>query len=674
MPSSGGRPKAASALQASTAVTLAALVFALIAAAIAASSPARTFWICDAGNKAILTQSLLHHRFASAHLDYPGRAHDPTLVHFPIDLPFASRAGDQFYSQYPIAFAAIVAPWYALFGPRGFYLVPLLAATAAVWLLGRFAMRAFGSWWAAVVALTAGLATPLVFYAVTFWEHSVTVALALGALLLSAGAPNSPTPGGRRLVLAGALVGLACWFRQELILVAFALAGGQLWAGRSKRAASMLVVGTLAALLPLWIWNSITSGHPLGFHVQNNLAPAAERWQGTGLGLAWMLVSERLVVAYALGVASTREIPLGLVRALPILAVVASALVPERRQGWRMGLVAGGAFIGVVSWAVGTREALASPGPIRQTGWSNGLLHKVPLVALAGLGVRALTSGPKADTWRVAAAGALGFIGAATLFAPRPMVLGFHWGPRLYLPAIPVLAVFAWAGAAHLARGAPARWRWIPWTTLVVLAVLSGASQAHGLWLLHHKKQASERVAQALEAAPETAVVTTSWFLPQEMASLYYSKAFLLATRQDGLEEMMLNLHAGGVHRFLLATHLARPLGERLGPLRLELRESVRSQPVRYMDFDIVTCEFLDEADVAAAHELSGAYLRVGERYLAAGRPALGAERLRAAVVIDPHLGRAYALLARAYTVLGRLADAAWAEEQARELGALPSP
>ena len=208
----------------------------------------------------------------------------------------------------------------------------------------------------------------------------------------------------------------------------------------------------------------------------------------------------------------------------------------------------------------------------------------------------------------------------------------------------------------------------------MVLAVLSGASQAHGLWLLHHKKKASEHVAQALEAAPETAVVTTSWFLPQEMASLYDSKAFFLTTRQDGLEEMMLNLHAGGVHRFLLATHLARPLGERLGPLRLELRESVRSQPVRYMDFDIVTCEFLDEADAAAAHELSGAYLRVGERYLAAGWPALGAERLRAAVVIDPHLGRAYALLARAYTVLGRLADAAWAEEQARELGALPSP
>ena len=61
---------------------------------------------------------------------------------------------------------------------------------------------------------------------------------------------------------------------------------------------------------------------------------------------------------------------------------------------------------------------------------------------------------------------------------------------------------------------------------------------------------------------------------------------------------------------------------------------------------------------------------------LAAGRMAIGAERLWAAVPIDPHigrLGRACVGLAEVYAALvGRGADAAWAKAQAQELGTVP--
>ena len=75
---------------------------------------------------------------------------------------------------------------------------------------------ALGRRWSAAGGSLLALGTPLFFYGVTVWEHSLTVALSLGAWLLLA------HPSASRAFAAGLCIGIACWFREELVLMGIA--------------------------------------------------------------------------------------------------------------------------------------------------------------------------------------------------------------------------------------------------------------------------------------------------------------------------------------------------------------------------------------------------------------------------------------------------------------------
>ena len=70
-----------------------------------------------------------------------------------------------------------------------------------------------GRRWALAAALALVFATPLFFYGVTLWEHSLTVAASLTAWLWLD--RDSPA----RLFGAGCLLASACWLREEIALM-----------------------------------------------------------------------------------------------------------------------------------------------------------------------------------------------------------------------------------------------------------------------------------------------------------------------------------------------------------------------------------------------------------------------------------------------------------------------
>jgi len=179
-------------------VTLIACLIAIYAA------PNDAVWTVDSGAKALLAEQFVETGFSKLAFDYPGAAYDPAGNAFPIPPPFAIRLDDTFVSQYPPAYPATAAPFYALLGPAGLRLPAALGVTACAFLFAFWVTPAFGTRHAAIGGLALALATPLFFYGATIWEHSITVALPLASVTLL----SRPKGGGA--LLAGLLAGAAC--------------------------------------------------------------------------------------------------------------------------------------------------------------------------------------------------------------------------------------------------------------------------------------------------------------------------------------------------------------------------------------------------------------------------------------------------------------------------------
>jgi hypothetical protein len=113
----------------------------------------------------------------------------------------------------------------------------------------------------------------------------------------------------------------------------------------------------------------------------------------------------------------------------------------------------------------------------------------------------------------------------AVMLASSAMVaaVGFHWGPRLLLPAVAALAVrgFAALGDALTRTGAPAR------RALGVLAALcvavGCADSAVYLERLHLKARLGAELEAAIRAAapPGTPILTNSWWLAFDLPRVY---------------------------------------------------------------------------------------------------------------------------------------------------------
>ena len=175
-------------------------------------------------------------------------------------------------------FPPLTAPLLAAFGPRGAYVWPALAFVALIPLLAtaRRHLLPDTSW--AVLAWIAVTASPLLLYALEFWEHAPAVALlAAGTAMVApclAGAGSAA-----RVAAGGALVGAGVLLRPEGAWYAAGLAlalGPRWWLPFGG--------GAAALLLPAAALNYAHFGNPLGAHATAVLAPIGEsyvaaRWQ-----------------------------------------------------------------------------------------------------------------------------------------------------------------------------------------------------------------------------------------------------------------------------------------------------------------------------------------------------------------------------------------------------------
>src|SRR5262245_10872557 len=174
------------------AVAAAILVLAVYAAVLSIM-PKEAFWSPDEGAKFIQAHSIAWRNgfqyaipYGAARLD-PEYAFYPTRCRFEDIYPVQHPDGTVGF-HWPIWFPLVTSLFARAFGPVGLYVIPLVSGWLVAVLAGYF-IAAWSPALAPVAILAVGLATPIAFFSLTFWEHTLATLLALIALAVVVAAP-----------------------------------------------------------------------------------------------------------------------------------------------------------------------------------------------------------------------------------------------------------------------------------------------------------------------------------------------------------------------------------------------------------------------------------------------------------------------------------------------------
>jgi len=491
---------------------------------LAASLPPDGFYSGDSGLKLIAARSAINHPRRPVELDLPISGGKPMPY---VDPMVELHEGHGDVLQSPL-FPVISAPAIAALGLRGAYVLPAIAFVALLPLLDVIRRHATPDSSFAVLAWITIAASPLFFYSLEFWEHSIAVALIAASMAAAfmdhrwGPALAGPTIAWS-LVASGALAGFAALLRPEAV---WFVVGLGLIVGVSNDAARTFQVreqtiafgcGVATVIIPFAIANLMHTGTLLGPHASANLEPLthdylAARWQRLD---AWLWPHSLLAFAGLLLVAAAWlgglfEVDLrvrqlvALTGAVTIAAAAAERLLPRDSfwQAFPLSLL-----------------ALVPTAPLPS---SARRLYVIALVTLVGIVLTATHDG------------------------------GAQWGARLLLATAPPLMVLA-ARSATQAVGV-GRWR-VARVALVLLTLIAGLATSRSAYQeLRSTKREYARLVQTTASltAPGDIIVTNVWWFDQIAASLYGSRVFLYTADRASATSALADLSTANVHRLAL--------------------------------------------------------------------------------------------------------------------------
>lgn len=512
-------------------VVICMIVYALIGSLL---SDGAGFWSVDSAVRFVQTESLLRNSLRDFSVPYPAASLDPHGQFFPFGPWFHFSRHGKFYLSYQPYFSALSAPLYALIGPTGLLVLPILGGLATV-LITYHVTRRIEPSLAPMWSLALAVGTPLAIYSAVYWDHSVVTALAAGAVALAIGAVDS-RPSPFRLALAGALLGVGLWFRSEMYVFATTfLVAWIIWGDDRIRGAVAALVGLGIPGGAVWILNTHLVGSPLGWKAEGLAvgrfhsvldALSGHRvalWLVDKLGNAYYQLLSPEYYAF-----TPRSITVGLTVSLLLMAGGAVLRRGVHTRSERA--ILAGAVI-----AAGTTFALIAARPD-----VSGLLPSLPFLILVMM-PGSLSRGER-FLWTL-----------VLLYVLVVIITGTHggmqWGPRYLLPIVPICV---WLTAGSVARV----WRGIP-TTRPALAVSAGilifaslALQGIGIDEVRQSVSANAAVNDALLSAPAKIVGTPLEWMTLGAGHVYFEKTLMLVRSPGDLRALVHTLAAKRVTRW----------------------------------------------------------------------------------------------------------------------------
>ena len=537
----------------------ASLLVLLVYAVLLGVMPKAGFWSPDEGAKYIQTLSIGWDGGFDYRIPYPGVATDPGFEFYPArcrheDL-YPAPVDNKVRFHWPIWFPLASRVSLALFGMPGLYLIPVISGWLIAVLAGLL-VRYHDPRLSPTTILLVGFATPILFYSLTFWEHTMAALLGIGALCILVA--SGPLRLSALLLMAPLLLG-AVVLRIEMLAFAIALVLAWLISGivadtghgqttlhrggprRWLLTATLVVVVIAVAVVAL---ESVTWRHRWLFTVlpeyllRNftklpflpeifvSMLISSPGHQGPVISLDWKFAA-LLAFAAAAVAAFLRARVLEAIIILPALLVILQfslfvAFLPQSYLSLH-GLLPVAPYIVVALYAV--------PYAWRE--------RRFALLAVANAGILYL---------------ALAFAVMLT-FAVNPdgtYRTGLEWGFRNMLPLYPIAAVLAVIALQVYRRsGRQVLVENVFAVLLVALMAVGVLFEVRGLRMLFGSRQLVAEWEKALPA--NQPVVTDIWWLPAVMAPFFTTHEMHCVRWAEEISEWLPAAAANGVDAFTFA-------------------------------------------------------------------------------------------------------------------------
>lgn len=562
--------------------------------------PTSVFWSPDEGAKFIQLHTLHWEGELRYLVPYPGHRLDPAYIFYPHPLdpshifyaqsilyPTPLTNGDVHFN-WPIWFPLISSLPFHLFGARGLYLIPLVSGLLTVAVSGWLAYRLLPPT-ALLTIITVGLATPIFFYSLLFWEHTLVILMGLAAL----GAVSSVSKGKwLALTLSGLFLVGAVVLRVEMLLygLALLLAGALAWfihyrqqfiQINFKRWDKLLIAGGIGiALVAFCSLFNLVQPDWSGQKEKEFIEQGFSRLKEPQLlrSLPYRLQEIWINTPLELG----PELPASLGwLGLAGVAIGGQAIVWRGRTGlWLV-------IVGTALVAMGSAYALFLPYRYRAI---HSLLLPAPHLVLAFLFPAYARQLHRFEVTLLAVTTIL-YLVVGPIIAIFGVRGGLEWGARYLLIAYPLASICAVIGLYHFYRTCISQWEKRVLLAVAALLLLIGIQyEVRGVWEIQTTKKDLIAYYSVLEASQEP-VVTDLYWLPAALSTRFIKQEIYTLAQREELYKW-LNLAGDQVNSFLFVSFA--PLEANFiqqAPYPLILRRERVVHGIDFAEFEVLRTE-----------------------------------------------------------------------------------
>ncbi len=491
--------------------------------------PQEAFFSSDEGLKFIQLQNLIRKRGGDFTIDYPGRKLDPDLTFVPINNPPPLIRDRKLFAVYPIFFPLLAAPLYRLFNEAGLYLIPLFSGLLTLLISAYIAHLTGKNGFPSILLL--GLCTPLLFYSLLFWDHTLGTLLSTLALLLVT--KNLERPRQLFLLMGGVVMGLAIWVRSELYVMGLVMPLAHFFfADRRFRHAASICLGTFAALVPLWLFQFVVYGNFIGPHV-GHLA---------SLGEELPVTTSRLAIVYYTLLEGNSNLVLSFLFIMAFVALTLTIRSPKLRAN---------PILVISIFAV---LMLTSIPNILQANAGmpfGGLITTTPLLVFSFV---CLSDPPLGQRYRFLLGLSLGY--AAVVCLVTPVDPGLQWGPRFLLPILPPLTILGLNNFRALThpqnRPSPRPLMKICFLSIAAMSLLLQVSSLRTMDIL---KTRDLKLIEETAQISSPYVVSDEFGYAQYVAPLFYEKQFFYVRNQEAYQRLTETFIRNDINTFAVVTY-----------------------------------------------------------------------------------------------------------------------
>ncbi|MEO5996421.1 MAG: hypothetical protein ABIN89_06820 [Chitinophagaceae bacterium] len=453
------------------------------------------FFSGDAGLKYLMIRQISEGgRYDALNLQSPGWVSDIwSNGYYPFKIPFIYDEPAGKIVSFPPAFQWLNANLYKWFGYKGIYIIPCASVIGLwIWLIAVLKRAGVKPLMISLGFFLLAFGSPLTIYGAVYWEHSFAVLLIFSAVVYLV----TPPATYYGTMLLGALSGAAVWFRPEMLLLCLLFIVMVLYNyfKNKDKGHVVFVFSALAGIATFFLFNIIVYGNSLGAH-SYQLAKGSE---------STTYLQEKLIILTHINARIIIYFPVFIL--IYVFAIFTIISKPIRFK-------AKGASTGNANLIRFDGKRLPSP-----------IINQLTVIAIL-----------------------------FSLFTPfvLPNAGGKQWGPRYFLPLVPIVITTLCLATSNLKTTKPLSRKWLTLIVPVIFYVVYlNVYKAHKN--LHYDY--AYRVKPGLHFLEKNTcdiLVVQNQYIAQEIAALFEKKKIFLAENQDSFNRLCKLLQAAGVSRII---------------------------------------------------------------------------------------------------------------------------